>query len=71
MLAEQLYRAWSLTATPTWKKGVFFIRGEVSYTDLPDYTHFSFPGGSFGFGFGKTGAKQDQFRGLLEAGIVF
>jgi hypothetical protein len=59
--------AWSFTATPTWKKGIFFIRGEASYTTVGDY--FKTPG--FGSGFGKTGTKSDQFRALLETGIVF
>ncbi|MGN6516153.1 MAG: outer membrane beta-barrel protein, partial [Rhizomicrobium sp.] len=59
--------AWSFTVTPTWKKGIFFIRGEASYTTLGSYFKF----GGTGAGFGKFGTKSDQFRGLLEAGIVF
>jgi hypothetical protein len=59
--------AWSFTVTPTWKKGIFFIRGEASYTTVGDY--FKFAG--VGAGFGKSGTKSDQFRALLETGIVF
>lgn len=62
--------AWSLTVTPTWQKGIFFIRGEASYTTLPDYTHFTIGSTTFGLGFGTTGGKSDQFRALVETGIV-
>ena len=57
-------KAWSLTITPTWQNKLFFIRGDLSYTGLSDQ--------AFGFGTtGTTGTKDDQFRALLETGIVF
>jgi hypothetical protein len=53
--------AWSLTLTPTYQKGIFFVRGEVSYTKLSDFTA----------GFGPAGDKSSQVRGLLETGFLF
>ncbi|HKT53397.1 MAG TPA: outer membrane beta-barrel protein [Caulobacteraceae bacterium] len=55
--------AWSLTLTPTYQKGIFWVRGEVSYTSIS--------GESPGFGFGALGDKSEQVRGLLEAGVSF
>ncbi|HZZ90688.1 MAG TPA: outer membrane beta-barrel protein [Caulobacteraceae bacterium] len=55
--------AWSVTVTPTFQRGVFFARGELSYVGVSD--------GGVGLMFGKLGDKDSQFRGLLEAGIVF
>lgn len=63
--------AYSITVTPTWQKGIFFVRGELSYTNLPDYAHTSFFGSPVGLGFGTTGAKDDQFRAMVETGISF
>src|SRR6202012_1781280 len=51
-------KAFSLTFTPTWQKGIFFIRGEASYVRASSFTD--------GFGFGADGTKKDQFRGLTE-----
>ena len=31
--------AWSITVTPTYQKGIFFIRGEASYTGISGYYH--------------------------------
>jgi hypothetical protein len=59
--------AFSLTVTPTYQKGIFFARGEVSYTDLPDYAHTPF----IGLGFGENGTSSDQFRAMFETGVVF
>ncbi len=53
--------AWSLTVTPTYQKGIFFARGEASYTKVSDYTT----------GFGLKGDKSSQLRGLLEIGFLF
>lgn len=53
--------AWSLTLTPTYQKGIFFARGEVSYTKVSDYT----------FGFGRAGNHSSQTRLLLETGFLF
>ena len=55
--------AWSLTVTPTWQRGIFFARGEVSYVRIDDYQP--------GFGFGSAGGSRDQVRGLFEAGVLF
>ena len=55
--------AWSLTATPTWQKGIFFIRGEGSYVSAQDVVP--------GFGLGKNFDKHSQTRGLIEAGVFF
>jgi len=55
--------AWSVTVTPTFQRGVFFARGELSYVGVSS--------GTPGLMFGTLGDKDNQFRGLLEAGIVF
>jgi hypothetical protein len=65
---------WSFTLTPTWQKGIYFIRGEASYTDVSPYldaSGFVSGGGLSETGFGTTGTKDNQFRALLETGIVF
>ena len=51
--------AWSFTVTPTWQKGIFYIRGEASYASL----------GSNTVGYGTAFNKNDQFRVMLETGI--
>src|SRR5262249_34455434 len=54
--------AWSITLTPTYQWKIFYARIEGSYTGIGD------GGSGFGpFPFNKT----DQFRGLVEAGILF
>jgi hypothetical protein len=55
--------AWSVTLTPTFQKGVFFIRGEGSYVGVTKATP--------GFAFGKDGDAKSQFRALLETGFLF
>jgi len=55
--------AFSFTATPTYQKDGFFIRGEFSYVHLTDYTA--------GFGFKTDGSSANQPRGAIEAGIMF
>jgi hypothetical protein len=55
--------AWSLTFTPTWQKGVFFVRGEVSYVNVGKLTP--------GFGFGETADAKSQTRGVIETGVLF
>jgi hypothetical protein len=69
--------AWSLTITPMYQKGIFFIRGEGSYTGVSGYQHsfvttfdedpITFPG----LGFGKIGNSGSQFRLMGEAGVMF
>jgi hypothetical protein len=55
--------AGSLTVTPTYQLGIWFIRGEASVTHAFDITD--------GTAFGKNGNAQTQVRGLIETGIVF
>ncbi|HEV2594960.1 MAG TPA: outer membrane beta-barrel protein [Sphingomicrobium sp.] len=55
--------AWSLTLTPTWQKGIFFARAEGSYAHAWRVTP--------GFGLGPNFTDKSQFRGLIEAGVIF
>lgn len=55
--------AGSLTLTPTYQLGVWFLRGEVSAVHAFDSTD--------GFAFGKSGTDRTQVRGVIETGIVF
>jgi hypothetical protein len=58
--------AWSVTVTPTYQDGIFFARGELSYTGLSSYAH----SGSTGYyGFGRNGTKDNQFRAMFETGV--
>nr|WP_295108369.1 outer membrane beta-barrel protein [uncultured Caulobacter sp.] len=56
-------KATSLTLTPTFQKGAFFIRGEVAYIKLNNY--------AAGAGLGANGDKTSQTRALIETGILF
>jgi hypothetical protein len=56
-------KAWSLTLTPTYQKGIFFLRGEVSYVKVDD--------GTPGLGFGEFADKDSQTRGVVETGFIF
>lgn len=55
--------AWSLTMTPTYQKGVFFLRGEVSYVKAKNI--------ALGSAFGSTGVGRSQTRALIETGFLF
>jgi hypothetical protein len=55
--------AFSFTATPAYTKDGFFVRGDLSVVDLTSSTP--------GFQFGTTATKTTQFRGVIEAGIMF
>jgi hypothetical protein len=55
--------AWSITVTPTYQKGIFFIRGEASYVSVGSGT----PGAMFG----PAGFARDQVRVLGESGVIF
>ena len=57
--------AFSFTATPTWVKDAFFVRGDVSVAHVTNFT----PGAGFAFGIGGT--NTNQFRGVIEAGFLF
>ena len=55
--------AWSLTATPTYQRQRFFVRGDVSFVRATSIT----PGDAFG----SHGTEQNQPRGVLEVGFLF
>ncbi|THD80586.1 MAG: porin [Phenylobacterium sp.] len=56
-------KAYSFTLTPTWQFKTFFIRGELSYTELSGFT--------LGSGFGANGDKNSQSRAMVETGFLF
>jgi len=53
----------SITATPTFQSGGFFVRGELAFVHLSSITP--------GDGFGQGGTKQDQPRAMAEMGFIF
>lgn len=55
--------AWSLTVTPTWQRGILFMRGEGSYVRARSVPP--------GFGLGSDFDRRSQIRGLIEGGILF
>ncbi len=55
--------AWSLTLTPTYQTGRFFIRGDLSLVRVNSETP--------GFAFGSDGSKRSQPRASIEAGFLF
>ena len=55
--------AMSLTVTPTWQQGIFFIRPEASFVKATDTAS--------GSAFGKNGTDTTQARLLIETGILF
>jgi hypothetical protein len=57
-------KAWSFTVTPTYQYKVFFVRGEASYVTADHTTPFD-------TAFGNFGTAKDQFRALIETGVVF
>ena len=56
-------KAWSLTVTPTYQKGIYFVRGEAAYTKIIDGTPGAMLGGFFN--------DDSQFRLAAEAGVIF
>lgn len=56
-------KAVSVTLTPTYQKGIFFVRGEASYVGI----FHAAPGAAFGL----EGNAHSQFRGMLETGVLF
>jgi hypothetical protein len=56
-------KAWSATITPTYQKGIYFVRGEVSYVKTTDFTP--------GLAFGGSGNRGNQTRGMIETGFMF
>ena len=57
-------RAWSFTMTPTFQYRVFFVRGEASYVSAAHTTAINTP-------FGPNGNRSNQFRAVVETGVVF
>jgi len=55
--------AWTLTFTPTWQSGGLFVRTELSYAKVSEFTA--------GLAFGNGGNQDDQMRLLFETGVVF
>jgi hypothetical protein len=55
--------AWSLTLTPTYQRGIFFVRGEASLVKANNITA--------GSAFGPDGTKGSQGRLLIETGVLF
>jgi hypothetical protein len=55
--------AWSLTLTPTFQYRVFFVRGEASYVAAGHVT-------AHDAAFGMAGTSTNQFRALLETGVI-
>jgi len=53
----------SLTITPTFQHGGFFVRGDVSWVHAGSYTS--------GLVFGANGANQNQVRAVAEFGFIF
>jgi hypothetical protein len=56
-------KAWSFTFTPTWQYKIFFVRPEASFVTLSNAT----PGSALGSDF----SAKNQFRALLETGVLF
>jgi hypothetical protein len=55
--------AWSVTVTPTYQEGIYFVRQELSYVHANSTTP--------GFAFGKAGTQRGQGRAVIEGGIIF
>lgn len=53
----------SITGTPTFQYGGFFVRGDLAWVHINDFT----PGAVFG----PLGTKNNQFRAVAEIGFVF
>lgn len=60
-------QAWSFTFTPTYQYKNYYIRAEGSYVTASDYKTSQFSGS----GYGVNGTDGDQFRGVIETGVLF
>ena len=58
--------AFTFTATPTWVKDAFFLRGDLSFVHVTNFT-----AGPTEFAFGLGGTHANQTRGVIEAGFLF
>ncbi|PWU11383.1 MAG: porin [Terriglobia bacterium] len=56
-------KATSITVTPTFQYGGFFVRGDIAYVHVSDFTTGSV--------FGPSGLKENQTRAVAEIGFVF
>jgi hypothetical protein len=56
-------RAWTFTITPTYQYKIFFVRPEASFVSLSNTTP--------GFALGPNFDSKNQFRTMLEAGVLF
>ncbi len=57
--------AFAFTATPTFVKDGFFLRGDFSIVHVTNFNALT------GFAFGIDGTKLNQPRGVIEAGFMF
>src|SRR5580704_15302377 len=55
--------AWSVTFTPTYQEGIWFVREELSYVQADSTTP--------GLAFGRGGNNHSQARVMIEGGIIF
>ena len=55
--------AWSVTFTPTYQEGIWFVREELSYVQADSTTP--------GLAFGRGGNNHSQARVMIEGGVVF
>jgi Putative beta-barrel porin-2, OmpL-like. bbp2 len=55
--------ATSVTVTPTYQKGGFFVRGDFAFVHLTNFTP--------GSGFGSVGTDSNQPRAMAEFGFIF
>ncbi|HEX4532614.1 MAG TPA: outer membrane beta-barrel protein [Rhizomicrobium sp.] len=63
LLYGQGSKAWSLTLTPTYQRGIFFARAEASYVGVADAVA--------GSALGAFGLDKSQARVLFETGVLF
>lgn len=56
-------KATSITVTPTFQRGAFFVRGDISYVNASDITP--------GLAFGQGGTLKSQPRAVAEFGFLF
>lgn len=63
--------AFSVTVTPTFLYGQYFLRAEYSHTHLYDIQVGNIAAGTLGTGFGVTGNGRNQDRYMIETGVTF
>ena len=55
--------AWTYTLTPTYRKGIYFARVDLSQVNVNGFTP--------GLAFGTAGTQRNQFRTVFETGLQF